>query len=556
MRRFAGVLVGTGILIWLGVQPLWSADRWEITILHTSDLHGQVLPRDDAGDRQARGSLARVAVAVNAIRSTTDHPVLLLDSGDTIQGTPLEEYVHVKWGEPSPTIEAMNVIGYEAMAVGNHEFNFGLDPLRRAEAEANFPFLGANIVDSETGEPAFTPSIVKEIDGLKIGILGLITSNVPGWEKPAHYRGLAFEPMDESARKWVPRLRQDEGCDLVVVLAHTGFEVDPETGEAGETAYENFGDRLTEVPGIDVLMTGHAHDDIGPTKLRGAIVSQPSARGRMLTRLDLEIARDASGKAEIVAWSGENLDLGETDVDAALVERFRERHARVVEELAAPLTEATAAVSVRRCRLEDCAAVDLLHQVQLDASEADLSLAGLLSTRTVDLEPGPVTRRWVRSLYVYANTLEVVRVTGAQVKDILEYAARYYTGIRCPDEGPCAVLVNPEIRHYNIDSMQGLQYRIDPTAPEGDRIRDLRRNGEPLDLHAEFTLVCNNYRAAGGGGYPHLAEAPVIWRSTDSMTTMIDHYLGALDRWNPSADGNWCIAPKVAREVRFETASQ
>ncbi len=209
-----------------GLQPAAAGQPQQeaITILHTSDIHGSVLPFDDVRDRPADGSLAQVATVVKRIRAEADHPVLLLDSGDTIQGTPLEQFAHVRWSEPSPTIEAMNRIGYDAMAVGNHEFNFGLDVLRRAEHQADFPFLSANTVIAATGSPAFPSQMVATAGGVRIGIVGLVTPHIPSWERPENIRGLAFRPMDEVAHDMAASLRRDEGCDLVVVLAHTGFE--------------------------------------------------------------------------------------------------------------------------------------------------------------------------------------------------------------------------------------------------------------------------------------------------------------------------------------------
>ncbi len=541
----ATVQVFAAAVLVLFPKSMEAAEAFNLTILHTSDLHGQVLPFDDARDRGAPGSLSRVSAAVTAIRQSTDHPVLLVDSGDTLQGTPLEELIHVRRNEASPTIKAMNLIGYSAMAVGNHEFNFGLGPLRRAEAEADFPFLAANAIDVGTGLPAFKPFVIKEMGQLKVGLLGLVTPNIPGWEEPAHYEGLAFQPMDEAARHWVSILREDEGCDLVIVLAHTGFEVDLETGETDGTGYENYGDRLAQVPGIDLLLTGHAHQNLPPRLLHDAIVSQPSSRARVMTRIDLEMARDEHGNWYIAQWEGDNIDLGDSEIDQEFVEIFDVQHQQVVKALARALTVVDAPVSVRGCRLRDCAAQDLIHQVQLQVSGADLSLASLLTGSTPDLAPGPVTRRWVRSFYIYPNTLRSVKLGGAQVKDVLEYGARYYDGIECPPSGPCTVIVDPDVRHYNIDTMQGLSYRIDPTRPEGDRVQDIRRNGRPLDLQASFTLVCNNYRAAGGGGFPHLAEAEVIWRSSEEVASMIDDHLSGLEIWSPEADGNWMIAPEI-----------
>ena len=265
------------------------------------------MPFNDYANRPSdRGSLAQISTLVEEIRSATDHPVMVLDSGDTLQGTPFEQFTHVRWGEPSPTIDAMNRIGYQAMAIGNHEFNFGRQVLERAREQADFPFLSANILNEGTGKPAYQPYAVFEQGPIRVGVLGLITPNVPGWEKPENYRGLVFEPMDEAARRWVPVLREKENCDVVVVLAHTGFEQDPDSGEADGTAHENFIWRLTAVPGIDVLLTGHTHEDIPPRLVRGVFVAQPWARARMLTRIDLSLERDATGW-HITNRRGENI---------------------------------------------------------------------------------------------------------------------------------------------------------------------------------------------------------------------------------------------------------
>ena len=553
MRRSFG---WPGLVVLLAVvvsaAPATGADGdaglQRLTLLHTSDVHGQVLPFDDARNEPVGGSLVQVATVVAEIRRSVDHPVLVLDSGDTIQGTPLEQFVHVRWREPSPTIAAMNLIGYDAMAVGNHEFNFGLEVLRRAEAQAAFPFLSANTVDERSGAPAFPPFRVFELGPVRVGVLGLITSNVPGWESPDNYRGLRFDEMATAARRWVGVLRERERCDIVVVLAHTGFERDPESGRADDTGYENFAWRLSGVPGIDVLLVGHSHREIVPRRINGVIVAQPLARARLVTRVDLWL-EPTDGGFRIARWEGVNLPVAEAAVDEQLAARFEPLRRRVAEALDAPVTSAAGPVSVRGCRLADCAALDLIHAVQLTASGADLSLASLLSDGTPDLAAGPLTWRWIHGLYVYPNTLVSVTLDGAQVKDVLEHAAGYYDGLECAADGGWAVLTDPEVRHYNVDTMAGLDYRIDPTRPEGDRVRDLRYQGQPLDLHARFTVVCNNYRAVGGGGYPHLAEAEVVWKASTEVADLIGEYLDRLEVWQPTVDGNWWIAPTSLAEV-------
>ncbi len=552
----ARALTALVILVMVGmIAAADEPDTARLTVLHTSDLHGAVLPFNDFANRPSdRGSLAQVATMVEAVRAEADHPVLLLDSGDTLQGSPLEQFVHVRWGEPSPTIDAMNRIGYQAMAVGNHEFNFGLEVLRRAEAQARFPFLSANIVHDGTDEPAFPPYLVIDTGAVRVGVLGLTTPNIPGWEKPENYAGLGFQPMDAAARRWVPVLRGQEGCDLVVVLAHTGFELDPEDGEPNGTAHENFTSRLTDVPGIDLLLTGHTHDDIPPRLVNGVIVSQPDARAQMLTRIDLDLARDGSGW-RVARWNGANLATGKANPDPDIVRANTVAHQRLAAALDGPVGEVTAEVRVDRCRIEDCAAVDLLHAVQLEASGAQLSLAALLNAHAPPLPAGAVSWRWIHAFYVYPNTLVAVRLTGAEVRDVLEHAARFYDGLECPAEGGCTVLTDGAIPDYNVDTMAGVTYRIDPTRPEGSRIRDLRFEGLPIDPEATFTVACNSYRAAGGGLFPHLAEADVVWRSSEEMTDLIGGFLERHLPWRPVVDGNWNIGRDITGEEHAQPAA-
>ncbi|HSL17001.1 MAG TPA: 5'-nucleotidase C-terminal domain-containing protein [Methylomirabilota bacterium] len=540
-------LLALAVLLSLLALPAAGDETQRLTILHTSDLHGSLLPFDDFRNRPADGSLAQIATLVGRVRAEVDHPVVLLDSGDTIQGTPLEQFAHVRWSEPSPTIETMNLMGYDAMAIGNHEFNFGLEVLRRAQRQADFPFLSANTVDEASGRAAFPEHMVVEVGEVRVGVVGLVTPNIPGWERPEHYRGLAFRAMDETVREQVGRLRVAEGCDLVVVLAHTGFESDLDSGDPTGTGYENFGVRLTRVAGIDVLLTGHTHRDVPPRQVNGVIVSQPSARGRALTRLDLELERGADGW-RISSWQGENLAVDGVAADPEISGAFAGLHLRVVEALDGPVGEITEALSIADCRLRDCPALDLIHQVQLEASGAELSLASLLSRSTPDLPAGPLTWRWIHGFYVYPNTLVKLRVTGRQVLDILEHAARVYDGLECSPEGRCTVLTDPAIPHYNVDSMAGVSYRVDPTRPEGQRVLDVRVGGHPIDPAADFTLVCNNYRAVGGGGYPHLEEAERLWQSSDGMTDLIGDFIARRDPWRPTVDANWWLGPLLTGE--------
>jgi 2',3'-cyclic-nucleotide 2'-phosphodiesterase/3'-nucleotidase len=257
----------------------------------------------------------------------------------------------------------------------------------------------------------------------------------------------------------------------------------------------------------------------------------------------------------VADWKGVNISTRSVEPDPDLMAAFAALHDEVMVALSEPIGEVTGPVSVAGCRLADCAAVDLIHAVQLEASGAELSLASPLSDRTPELAPGPVTWRWVHAMYVYPNTLVAVELTGLQVREILEHAARYYDGLECSSGAGCTLLTDPAIPHYNVDSMEGVSYWIDPTRPEGDRVRDVRYRGAPIELHETVTLACNNYRAAGGGGFPHLADARVVWTSSTEVTQLIGDYLERHDPWQPTVDGNWWIGQELISE-RQTTAAE
>ncbi|HKD18738.1 MAG TPA: metallophosphoesterase, partial [Thermoanaerobaculia bacterium] len=304
MRRFA-LAAFVAFLAAARLSPV------SITILHTSDLHGRVHPHDALADADLGEGLARVGAAVKAIRAE-GRPVLLLDSGDTIEGSPTQALVfsgRLGAGDGSdPIIRAMNLLGYDAMAVGNHEFDFGLERLNTSRKQARFPFLSANALRPD-GEPAFAPYVVVEAGGVRVGILGLVTPHVANWESPALLDGLSFGDSVEAARRWVPVLRGRERCALVVVIAHEGFERDPRTGKARPDAGENQAYAVaTEVPGIDLLLSGHAHVVVPPTRVGGTWVSQPGRWGNTLTRFDVTL-EESNGAWAVAAIRGRNLPM-------------------------------------------------------------------------------------------------------------------------------------------------------------------------------------------------------------------------------------------------------
>lgn len=497
-----------------------------LTILHTSDLHGRVHPHDALADADLGDGLARVASAVRAIRAE-GNPTLLLDSGDTIQGSPTQALVFAGriGGGADPIVRAMNLVGYDAMAVGNHEFDFGVERLERSRKEARFPWLSANTLGRD-GEPAFPPYAVKEVAGVRVGILGLVTPHVANWESPSLLGGLTFGDSVAAARRWVPVLRGRERCDLVVVLAHESFEKDPRTGRERRDAGENQAYAVAaEVAGIDLLLSGHAHAVIAPTRLGGTWVSQPGRWGNTLTRFDVTLERAGEGW-KVTGISGRNLPMKRVAPDPEVVAAVAPEQEATLQALAEPIAVLEAPVSAAGARRRDTALLDWLHAVQLRDGKAALSFCSLLPPELPEWPAGPLTLRQVWQFYPYENGLVTVEATGRQVRAALERSA--------------GCVARPDELGRNCDTLAGAEYVLDLSRPQGRRVVSLTRGGREVADGEVLTVAINSYRASGGGGYPMWKSARRL-AETGNLRDLLAADARAKKRLRLEADGNWKV---------------
>src|SRR5882672_9539216 len=306
---FTAVLAA--LLLSLPLAGSSSSTRIHIVILGTTDLHGNLFPVDYYTDKPDNRGLAKIATVVKEVRKENKN-VLLIDSGDTIQGTPLEYYHNKKNNQPpDPMMLAMNALDYDCMTVGNHEYNFGLQVLEKARDEAKFPWLSANTYNKGTNQTHYTPYIVKEIAGVRIGVLGLTTPGIPNWENAPNYAGLDFrEPLSE-AKKWVPLLRKKERADVVVIAMHMGLEEDLRTGEInpGQVPHENEAVAIAkQVPGIDLIFMGHTHREVPSLSINGVLLTQANYWGRHLSRADLYLQKQ-NGRWRIYAEAARTIPV-------------------------------------------------------------------------------------------------------------------------------------------------------------------------------------------------------------------------------------------------------
>ncbi|WP_328431313.1 bifunctional metallophosphatase/5'-nucleotidase [Streptomyces sp. NBC_00453] len=550
------------------------ARRYSLTVMGTTDLHGHVFNWDyfkDAEYSDKAGNamgLARISTLVNRVRAERGRcNTMLLDAGDTLQGTPLTYYyakvdpITAKGGPVHPMAQAMNAIGYDAAALGNHEFNYGLETLRKFEDQLHFPLLGANALDAKTQKPAFPPYLIKRfhVPGLppvKVAVLGLTNPGIAIWDKAYVQGKLTFPGLEEQAAKWVPKLRA-MGADVVVVSAHSGSSGTSSYGDQLPYVENSAALVAQRVPGIDAILVGHAHVEIPELKVtneqtgRTVVLSEPLCFAERLTLFDFELVfRSVRWEVESVAAS--LLNSNTVEDDPKITKLLSDEHAKVVSYVNQVVGSATETLTTVEARYKDAPIIDLITKVQEDVVKAALAGTEYAAlpviaqaspfSRTSEIPAGEVTIRDLSSLYVYDNTLVAKVMTGAQLRAYLEYSAEYFVRTAAGAAVDVEKLTNANGRpDYNYDYVSGLGYEIDIAQAAGSRIRNLTYGGAALDDGQQFVLAVNNYRANGGGAFPHVASAKELWSESTEIRTRIAEWVTAKGVLDPKdfASADW-----------------
>jgi 2',3'-cyclic-nucleotide 2'-phosphodiesterase/3'-nucleotidase len=518
-----------------------SSKRVHIIVLGTTDLHGNLFPVDYYTNKADNRGLSRISTLIKQFRRENQN-VLLIDSGDTIQGTPLEYHHNKKNNQPpDPMMLAMNALHYDAMTVGNHEYNFGLQVLEKARSEAEFPWLSANTYNKGTNQTHYTPYIVKEVAGVRLGVLGLTTPGIPNWENAPNYAELEFrEPVSE-AKKWVPVLRRKERADVVIIAMHMGLEQDLRTGEInpGQVPNENRAIAIAkQVPGVDLIFMGHTHRDMPSLVINGVQLIQANYWGRHLARVDLYL-ENAGRRWRVFARAARTIAMDDRVAPDQELLKIGEPYDRETQAwLSRVIGQSAAELTAAEARFRDTAILDLIQRVQLKVGKAQVSMAAVFNP-DAHIAKGPVTVRDIAGLYVYENTLVVLEVTGQQVKDALEHSAKYF---RPYEPGKSAAeLVDEKIPAYNFDIAEGVTYVLNIARPTGQRIENLQFQGKPLSPTQKLRLATNNYRVNGGGGYTMYKGAPVVYRSSEEIRELIIDWVERHKTIPTEPTNNWKI---------------
>ena len=495
------------------------AGSFDLVVAATTDVHGRVRGWNYETNRSdpARG-LARAATIVDSLRRAAPGHVVLLDAGDLLQGNSFT-YVAARVAPadaPIPIVSAMNAMHYDAAAIGNHEFNYGLPYLRRAVRQASFPFLATNAY-LPNGEHAFTSWAMVQRGGAKIGIVGATTPGSMIWDRDNLRGQLVIRDVVPEVRSAVEDVRA-AGADVVLVTVHSGLD-EPSSYDTVSTGVpsENVSARIArEVPGVDLILFGHSHREVADTVINGVLLMQPKNWATSVAIAHLGLQRE-NGRWRVRGKQSSLVQAAGHAEDSTIVAATEAAHRETLAWVTAPIGRTPVAWSADSARVADTPIIDFINEVERRAAGTDLASTAAFSL-DASIAAGPITAARLQALYPYDNTLRAVRISGAQLRAYLEQSARYY--VTSPTG---QVSIDPGFPGFNFDIVSGVDYTLDLSKPAGQRVAKLEYKGSPVAATDSFTLALNNYRQTGGGGYSMLSGAPVVYdRQQDIRQLLID----------------------------------
>jgi len=600
------------------IMPMATAAAAETTgpdlklrLMETTDIHTNIMNYDYYQDSVTNEfGLAKTASLIKKYRDDAKNS-LLFDNGDLIQGNPMGDVMAkvdpLKDGETHPVYKAMNLLGYDAANIGNHEFNFGLEFLERSLKGADFPYVNANIyVDDKDNNPDndknyFTPYLLldrtfKDEKGndqkLKIGVIGFVPPQIMNWDQANLEGKVITKDIVETANKFVPQMIK-EGADLVIAIPHSGFGSVEGVGKDENAAY-----LLSKVPGIDAILFGHAHVtfpnekfaapagvdlakagvDMKKGTINGVAAVEPGFWGDNLGVIDLSLSK-VDGKWKVVDSQSSVIPIYDkankkalVDADQAIVDSVKAEHEETLKYVRGSVGKSTAPINSYFALIQDDPSIQLVTNaqkwyVEKNIKGTELDGVPVLSAGApfkaggrngvsyyTDIPVGDLAVKNMADLYVYPNTLYAVLITGDLVKEWLERSAGQFNQID-PNKTEEQPLVNDTFPTYNFDVIDGVTYKIDVTQPskydvggklvnkDANRIKDLQFNGKAINPADKFIVVTNNYRAGGGGNFPGANGSTIVISSPDENRQIVIDYIRENGTINPSADNNWSIAP-------------
>lgn len=604
-------------LLTLLISGSLQAATVDLRIIETTDLHGNMMNFDYFKDQPVDTfGLVKTANLIHQTRSEVKNSVLV-DNGDLIQGSPMADYAlnkGLKDGDIHPVYKAMNTLNYVVGNIGNHEFNFGLDYLQKSLSGAKFPYVNANVYDAKTGKPYFQQYIIIDTpvvdrDGnqqiIKIGYIGFVPPQIMQWDKLNLNGKVVVKDITETAKKLVPEMKK-QGANVIIAIPHSGVSAEPYKALAENSVYY-----LSQVEGINAIMFGHSHGvfpsddykslpntDIKTGNINHVPAVMPGQWGSHLGVVDLVLEGDnsnwkvTSGKSEARPIYDLKNKKALVQADQQIVEILKQDHQGTREFVGKPIGKVSSDINSYLALVEDTSALQIISDAQIDyvkqfiQGDPDLDGLPILSaiapfkvggrkndpSAYVDVKKGDLSFRNAADIYLYPNILSAVKITGKDVKQWLECAAGVYNQIDVNSTQPQYLINWDKFRTYNFDTIDGVSYQIDVTAPPrydgncklinptSERIKNLTYQQQPIDPNQVFLIATNNYRAYTGT-FPGTGENNVKFNSPDDLRVILSAYITNTTKKagmvNVTVDNNWRIAPIISDkklDIRFESS--
>lgn len=472
-----------------------------IRLVETSDVHGAFFPYNFTERRPMEGTMARVSTYLKRQRKTYGDRLILLDNGDILQGQPTCYYTnYVKTDEPNIAAEVINYLKYDAETFGNHDVETGHAVYDKWIKEVKCPMLGANIIDTKTNKPYVKPYTIIEREGVRVAILGMLTPAIPNWLHESLWTGLRFDEMLQTARHWLKILKEQEKADVIVGLFHSGWD----GGIVTPTYEEDVARKMAEtVEGFDVIFFGHDHTERNTT-INNTLCMDPSCNAIKVAEATIQIR---NGK--VISKKGEIIDVRNEAIDQQYIAHFQPQIDAIRQYVERQLGTFASPMRSRDAFFGSAAFTDLIHQLQLDETHADISFNAPLTFNT-DIKAGPIYMSDMFKLYRFENKIYVLRMTGEEVRKHLERSYDLWVNtMKSPDdhimmlnEGSAGDEQRRGFKNltFNFDSAAGIDYVVDVTKPDGQKVHILQfSDGRPFDEKAWYKVVMNSYRGNGGG---------------------------------------------------------
>jgi len=543
-----------------------------LKIIETSDVHGHFFPYDFMEKKPIKGTLVRANYYIKKERAKYGDNLLLIDNGDILQGQPCvywSNYVMPEDENLAATV--INYMKYDAETVGNHDVEPGHKVYDKWIREVRCPLIGANIVkeDFKDGpanpESVYTglkPYSVHYMDGVKICIIGMLTPAIPNWLNKSIWKGMAFEEMVSCAKKWVKYIQDVEKPDLLFGLFHSGLNGGIKTDEYEEDATESV---AREVPGFDIIFFGHDHqvhnEWITNCEGQRVLCIDPSCYVKNVAEAEISLTYK-NGKLTKKDISGKIVSVLDEEADQEMLTHFQPTIEKVKQYVGRKIGRFESPIYTRESFFGNSAFTDLIHNLQMQISKADISFNAPLAFNTV-IKAGDVTQGDMFKLYRFENLLFVLRMTGEEIRKHLEFSYDMWTNTMT-SPGDHALRLNAaatddqqrtgfQYYTFNFDSACGIDYEVDLTKPDGEKVKILRMsNGEPFDDQKWYKVVMNSYRANGGGelltrgaGIPQDSLAHRVLFHTDlDQRHYLTEEIRRMGTVNPKPNHNWRFVPE------------